>query len=175
MSGVVIILDPDPEIIEAMRAAYCLLPARMNSPEASLQSLATALQESRCTMRRQLINRGKRLVAEGPAKGIHQAELGGGMVTGIFGHKATREHVRSVCDALGVERNPRAIWDALESNDVLSFALARLLLWSDPKPLPAIGDSDTAWAYYMRVWRPGKPHFHTWAEAYRVARKALGV
>ncbi len=34
---------------------------------------------------------------------------------------------------------------------------ARLLLWTDAKPLPAIGDEQGAWDYYLRNWRPGKP------------------
>jgi hypothetical protein len=171
----VIILDPDPEVIEALRQAHALLPDRMDTPEARVLSLAIALQESRGTERRQLVMRGGRLVPEGPAKGLHQGEMTGGLCTGIRKHPATRAHVADVLRARKVENSPRAIWDALEHDDVLSFALARLLLWSEPGALPAIGDVDAAWRYYLRAWRPGKPHLHTWAECYRVAREALGL
>lgn len=171
----VIILDPDPEIVEALKCAHALLPQRMDTPEARVLSLTIALQESRGTMRRQLVMRRGRLVPEGPAKGLHQGEITGGMCTGIRTHYATREHVADVLRARKVENNPRAIWDALEHDDVLSFALARLLLWSEPSKLPELGDVDGAWRYYLRAWRPGKPHLHTWAECYRVAREALGL
>ena len=42
----------------------------------------------------------------------------------------------------------------------------RLLLLTDPKPLPVIGDTDGSWEYYLRNWRPGKPHRHTWDDLY---------
>lgn len=170
----VIILDPDPKVIAALREAQALLPKRMDTPQARVLSLAIALQESRGTERRQLVMRGGKLVPEGPAKGLHQGEITGGLCTGIRTHHATREHVADVLRARGVENSPRAIWDALERDDVLSFALARLLLWSEPGKLPELGDVDAAWRYYLRAWRPGRPHLHTWAECYRVAREALG-
>lgn len=171
----VIILDPDPEIIEAQRQAHCLLPANMGSPEARHLSLTIALQESAGKHRRQLIIKDGKLQPLGPAKGLHQGELGGGMCTGIRTHHATREYVRHVLSARKVENTPRAIWNALEHDDVLSFALARLLLYSDPAKLPTLADSDGAWRYYLRTWRPGKPHFHTWGSCHAAARKALGV
>ena len=48
-------------------------------------------------------------------------------------------------------------------------AFARLLLWTDPAPLPALGAAVRAWAYYRRNWRPGKPHPETWPEMYQNA------
>lgn len=171
----VIILDPDPEVIEALRQAHALLPPVMDTEEASVLSLTIALQESRCTTRRQLIVKDGKLQPLGPAKGIHQGELGGGLCTGVPRHPATAAHAANVLAARGVANNPRAIWNALEHDDVLSFALARLLLFTDPAKIPSLCDVDGGWRYYLRTWRPGKPHFHTWGECHKAARKALGV
>ena len=70
---------------------------------------------------------------------------------------------------MDVEPVQRPVWTALETNDVLAGVFARLLLWTDAKPLPAIGDEQGAWAYYLRNWRPGKPHPQTWPGFYRQA------
>ncbi|MCY1303002.1 hypothetical protein D9M70_526890 [compost metagenome] len=51
-----------------------------------------------------------------------------------------------------------AIWRALEHDDVLAAGFARLLLWSDPKPLPLAGDEQGAFDLYLRTWRPGAYH-----------------
>jgi len=57
--------------------------------------------------------------------------------------------------ARNVEANDTAIWNAIEFDDVLAAGLARLLVWSDPRPLPSLGDDEAAWALYLRTWRPG--------------------
>ena len=49
---------------------------------------------------------------------------------------------------------------------MLAAAAARLLLFTDPKRLPQLGDEAGAWALYLRVWRPGKPHKRTWPALY---------
>ncbi|MOA17734.1 hypothetical protein D3C78_1380020 [compost metagenome] len=64
------------------------------------------------------------------------------------------------------------MYAALERDDVLAAALARLLLWTDPYHLPEVGDAEGAWDLYMRVWRPGKPHRKTWDTLYAQARTA---
>jgi hypothetical protein len=68
-----------------------------------------------------------------------------------------------------VSFDPRPIWCALESDDVLAAGVARLLLLTDPKRLPALGDAETAWDYYRRNWRPRKPHPKRWPENYALA------
>jgi hypothetical protein len=171
----VVILDPDPAVINALRVANTLLPAWMHSSDADALSVTIALQESRCTTRRQLIVKDGKLQPLGPAKGIHQGELGGGLCAGVPSHHATAAHAASVLAARGVANNPRAIWNALEHDDVLSFALARLLLFTDPAKIPSLCDVDGAWRYYLRTWRPGKPHFHTWGECHNAALRALGL
>lgn len=81
-------------------------------------------------------------------------------------HTATSTAAAALYQARGVPARDAAIWDAIENDDVLAAGLARLLLWSDPGRLPAVGDADAAWALYLRTWRPGKPHPETWPELY---------
>jgi len=58
---------------------------------------------------------------------------------------------------------------------VLAAGVARLLLWTDPKALPAIGDADAGWSLYLRTWRPGKPHPKTWPALYAQAMAVVEV
>ena len=143
----------------AIAPALALLPARMNSEQAVVQMLAIGLQESRFERRRQV---------GGPAVGFWQFEQGGG-VRGALRHSASRESALAVCRARNVIATESAVYAAIEHDDVLAAAFARLLLWTDPKPLPAIGDEQGAWDLYLRVWRPGKPHRHTWSALYELA------
>ena len=39
--------------------------------------------------------------------------------------------------------------------DVIDAVFARLLFWTDPLPLPAVGDVEGAWQCYLRTWNPG--------------------
>ena len=123
------------------------------SKEASVMLLAIGLQESRFIDRRQLV--GKPPEPTGPAKSFWQGERGGGMVQGVRMHEATRDKAKLLYKARGVQPNNQAIWDAIENDDVLAAGLARLLLWSDPKALPKLGDVEAAWQLYLRTWRPG--------------------
>lgn len=143
--------------------ALLLLPARMTSPQAEVMLLAIGLQESRFEHRRQLGN--------GPARSFWQAEQGGGMVAGLLSYHDdnVRDLVRGLCAVRGVAPVAREVWLAIEHDDVLAAALARLLLFTDPARLPALGDADGAWQLYLRTWRPGKPHPQTWPELYAQA------
>jgi hypothetical protein len=147
--------------------ALALLPANMDTPAARVMLLAIGLQESRFEHRRQLVGAPPRPV--GPAKSFWQAEQGGGMVHGVRLHVATRAAAAALYQARGVPARDAAIWDAIENDDVLAAGLARLLLWSDPGRLPAVGDADGAWALYLRTWRPGKPHPQSWPALYAKA------
>ena len=149
----------------AIAPALALLPARMTSPAAEAMLLAIGLQESRLTHRRQI---------GGPARGLWQFERGGG-VRGVLLHQSSRDMARHVCEARGVEPTERAVYDRLEHDDVLAAAFARLLLWTDPLPLPVLGHVDAAWNLYARTWRPGKPHPHTWPRLYQQALDAVRV
>jgi hypothetical protein len=148
----------------AIEPALLLLPAKMTSPQAELMLLAIGLQESRFVHRRQI---------KGPARSFWQAEQGGGMVHGVLRHPLTRDHAVKVCDARGVKPVDELVYAAIEHDDVLAAALARLLLWSDPGKLPAIGAEQCAWDLYLRTWRPGKPHRGTWGDLYAKAVACL--
>lgn len=149
--------------IAAISEVLCLLPSKMRSREAQVMLIAIGLQESRFKYRRQLV--GKPAQPVGPATGYWQFEKNGG-VKGVLAHPSTSKVACNLCDVRGVAADPLAVWDALQRDDVLAAGLARLLLWTDPKPLPRIGDADAAWALYLRTWRPGKPHPETWQALY---------
>ena len=126
--------------------AYALLPAGMRSREATVLLLAIGLQESAFKYRRQI---------KGPARGFWQFDAGGGF-RGVLQHRSTERHAA----ALLVERGhggmiEREQFDQLEHDDVLAAGMARLLLWTDPKALPALNQPDEAFEYYLRNWRPG--------------------
>lgn len=144
----------------AISPALSLLLQRMDSRQARVQLLATGLQESRFTARRQHGN--------GPARGFWQFERGGGVV-GVLTHAASKPHMLQLCERLSLAADAQTVWTALEYQDVLAAAAARLLYWTDPKPLPALGDAEGAWALYLRTWRPGKPHRATWDAFYNQA------
>ncbi len=132
----------------AITPALALLPATMDTPAARVMLLAIGLQEGRFMHRRQI---------GGPARGFWQFEKGTrasrGGVWGVFLHAASRDHLATLC----------------KYDDVLAAGVARLLLWTDPKALPPVGDADAGWALYLRTWRPGKPHPQTWPDLYRQA------
>lgn len=151
----------DGQIIDIIDQALVLLPRPMASDRARVMLYAIGLQESRFEQRRQLVGNPPR--PTGPAKGWWQFELGGGC-KGVVHHTASRYWMHNVCIKRQVAFNASAIWHALEHDDVLAAVAARLLLFTDPRTLPAVTDDREAWNLYMRVWRPGKPHRETWAD-----------
>lgn len=155
-----------PDIRGAVSKAMGLLPGPMNSPEARVMLYAIGLQESRFTSRRQLVGDPPRPV--GPAKGYWQFERGGGC-RGVVEHPASRYWMHRICAARNVPFTAAGVWDAVESDDVLAAAAARLLLFTDPRKLPEVGDAAGAWNLYIRTWRPGKPHRGTWDALYAQA------
>jgi hypothetical protein len=143
----------------ALREAFRLLPSKMNSEAARVMLYAIGLQESRFEHRRQI---------GGPARGFWQFEKGGG-VKGVLTHPSSRKYATAVCEVRGVSPTAEAAYPALERDDVLAAAFARLLLYTDPRALPKIGDVQGAWDYYIRNWRPGKPHPGSWPDLYAQA------
>lgn len=150
----------------AVAEALALLPTKMRRTEAVIQLYAIGLQESRFLHRRQIVGKPPRPV--GPAKGFWQFERGGGCI-GVINHASSRAHMQAICKERDVDFTSAALWDAIEFDDVLAAAAARLLLWTDSAPLPARGDVDGAWNCYVRTWRPGKPHRATWDAFYAQA------
>ncbi|MFY2611128.1 hypothetical protein, partial [Achromobacter ruhlandii] len=131
----------DTIVADAITPALALLPAGMDTPGARVMLLAIGLQESRFVHRRQM---------GGPARGFWQFEKGTrasrGGVWGVYLHPASKDRLAALCKARSVSCDPDAIYAALEYDDVLAAGVARLLLWTDPKALPAVGDADAAWA-----------------------------
>lgn len=152
----------------AIKEALALLPKAMDSAKARVMMIAIGLQESRFLHRRQLV--GNPPKPTGPAAGYWQFERMGG-VNGVLTHRATSAIARVVCERRKVRPTPMDVWEAMQHDDVLAAAFARLLLYSDPKPLPELGEDEAAWDLYTRVWRPGKPHRSTWSGFYEQAMK----
>lgn len=125
--------------------------------------LAVAMQESGLTARYQ----NSPSATAGPARGWWQFEEGGG-VAGVLAHSSSSALARTICEAVAVEPQSGAVWRALEGHDRLSPIFARLLLLTDPHPIPTTADE--AWdCYANRLWRPGKPHPETWAANWQEA------
>jgi hypothetical protein len=153
----------------ALSQALALLPPKMDSTLARALLLAIGLQESGLTARAQRVAGG----GKGPARGLLQFERGGGVV-GVLNHPASRDFAVQVCTARRLPAvSSTVVWDELETDDVLAFAFGRLLLLTDSKALPALGDEQGAWECYVRNWRPGKPHRDRWTTNYPTALSAL--
>lgn len=145
-------------MLQAMKDALSLLPTKMSTQLALLLMLAIGYQESQGIHRRQLGN--------GPARGLWQFEKGGG-VHGVMTHTASSGYAMQLCAHFRIPFNETAVYQALETNDVLAAGFARLLLWTAPGALP--DNEADAWTYYERQWRPGKPRPHDWPNSYRAA------
>lgn len=148
-----------------IRQGLALLPPQMGKLAARLQLHAINRQENPKRLEQQV---------KGPARGDYQFEKGGG-VKGVLTHSAVKEYAEQACKARGVKPTQEAVYQAIGKDPVLAAALARLLLWTDPKPMPQIGDVQEAWDLYNRVWRPGKPHPEHWPRNYADAMEAVGV
>jgi hypothetical protein len=112
--------------------------------------LAVAVQESGLEHRAQQ--------DDGPARGFWQFETGG--VRGVLISRMTSRAVLNCCDAAVIEPTSDAIHRAIEGHDLMAVAMARLLLYTDPPPIPT--DETPAWDCYDRLWRPGKPRPGDW-------------
>lgn len=129
---------------------------------ARVMLLAIAGQESGFMARRQMYR--------GPARGLWQFERDGG-TAGVLRHKASRPYALLLCPMLLFAPDPATCWEAVENNDTLACAFARLLLLTDAKPLPT--GHVAGWEYYLRNWRPGKPHPETWNRHWTAAMEAV--
>lgn len=155
-------------IRQAIAPALSILPSAMDSPQARVMLLTIGMQESRFEHRRQM--------AGGPARGFWQFEEGTrqtrGGVYGVYLHDASRFWLDRLCASRGVQFLPDSIYRALETDDVLAAGVARLMLFTDPKRLPATDDADGAWGLYLRTWNPGQPRPEKWPANHRLARGA---
>lgn len=157
-------MTPFTFVTVAINPGFALLPARMDSPRARAMVVAICLQESALQHRRQI---------GGPARGYAQFERGGG-VLGVLTHRLTRAHAEDVCWKLDIPATADAVYEAIEFNDPLAVAFARLLLWSDPGTLPDKHSDRHGWSLYLRTWRPGKPKPAKWQGCFGVAFDLVG-
>jgi hypothetical protein len=61
-----------------------------------------------------------------------------------------------------------------EHSDLAACAIAAGILRITRGKLPAVGDQDGAWEYYLKAWRPGKPRPEQWQKAYLPTGNANG-
>lgn len=117
------------------------------STEAARFLLAIALQESGLLSRFQLLTKG--LSMPGPGRGWWRLEQGGGVLSVFLGAK-TKEKAIRLCEYCQVLPRTDAVHRAVEGHDLLSTGFARLLLWTDPTPLPQ--DAEAGWVQYRNYW-----------------------
>lgn len=146
-----------------LNPALALLPESLSGREAEVLLLTTGLAASGFRNRRDARSQGR---------GYWRAEPDGVMVGGVLRAVQTRDLAVAVCDARQVPPIAERVYSALEHDDVLAAALARLLLWSDPAGLPPLGDEAGAWACYQRHWAVDESDRRSWAIHYRLALAA---
>ena len=171
-------IAPRTALTQILLPAWQLLPPAMSTTLAQVFVLTICLHEGGplafqaarcpgpCIANRWQVIDVRQPDRKGPARGIAQFEKGG--VAGVMNHHASRYWLKQACDALGVPFTVAGIWSALASNDALAAVLARLLAFTDPRALPAVGDWEAAFAYYVRNWRPG-----AWTRGTTAQRAAL--
>lgn len=166
-------------LLDDIDAGLALLPAKMRSPAARVLLYATNRQENPTRSPRQIVKVDGRLQPIGPAAGDYQFEKGGG-VKGVLTHPASSRYAQACCFVRDVLHSPDDVFKAIQTDPVLAAALARLLYYTDPKALPALGDEQGNWELYLRTWRPGAYARQPdelrakWAKSYADAMKANG-
>lgn len=160
----------------AIDPALLLLPCRLDTLNARVQILAVGQQESGGFQhRRQTVwttENGQRVLRDvGPAKSFWMGEITGGLVYYVRRHSAVQTMAKLLFEARKVKEDDQAIWNAIEHDDVLAAGLARLLIFTHPHKLPALGDAEEAWQQYLDTWRPGRPRRETWPANYARALK----
>jgi hypothetical protein len=140
-----------------------VVPKAFDTPAAEVMLLSIALQESACKYRFQI---------KGPARGFWQFERRGGF-RGVLQHSSSKPIIEDLLLAAALPLDEEQLWGALPYSELAQVFFARLLLWTVPKPLPPIGEQQTAWKYYENTWRPGKPHPLAWAKNYTAAMDAV--
>lgn len=142
---------------------------KLDGRRARVMLYAIGLQESGFLFRHQH--------GGGPARGFWQFELGSkatkGGVWGVCLHRASSARLDALCKARDCTFAPWPVWMRLEHDDTLAAGVARLLLLTDPQPLPDLDDAAGAWDTYVRVWKPGKPRPATWAGHHATARRQV--
>lgn len=144
----------------------------IDSRQARVMLLATGLQESALVETIQRNSAGKPLV--NLARGFHQFEPGANQALGGILRSPQTGWLRDELARMGypctIEGRADLHW-LLAYDQRVSVLCARALLWMDPHPLPDM--EGPAWDYYLRCWRPGRPHKKTWADNWAAAVAAV--
>lgn len=135
---------PECVLAKVIVPALALLPAHMDTPQARVMLLAIGGQESGFSTRQQV---------GGPAHGLWQCERP--IMQLLLDNRASQVPARNLCSARAVAPVASDMYFAVATDDVFAAGIARLALWCDPHPLPALGDVDAAFGTYIRVWGPG--------------------
>ena len=108
----------------------------------------------------------------GPARGFFQFEKNGGCAE-IEQHPKLA-HFRECIRHLGFPVLRVSTHAALgHGADHLAVIMARAVLWLEPRPLPLIGDCETAYRQYLARWRPGKPSAARFRTSYAKALETV--
>lgn len=134
-----------------------LLGDKFTGHQSEIIMAAIAFQESNFEHRRQ---------KPGPARGFWQFERIG--VQEVMQNPASWQHAQRIAKKRNIAFDSAIIHPALERDDILAGCFARLLLWTDRRPLPTT--LEAGWEYYIRNWKPGKPHKHRWLMSWEQAQ-----
>lgn len=124
--------------------------------------LCIGLQESNLVFTTQI---------RGPARGYWGFEIES--CANVLAHNLSEPLAIQLCVHEKVDPNPNAVYTALATHPNLAVGFARLLLETDPSPLPKLGNRDEAWDYYCNLWKPGKPRAQAWIVNYKVSTATL--
>jgi hypothetical protein len=154
---------------DVIEPALALLPVKFDMPEDDaairVQLIAEAAQETSLATRQQ---------DGGPAHGLWQGENGDQSAFAlVLRHPIVGPIAQAFCQKRGVVPTHDAVYQAVLTDDILACGFARLDLYCDPHPLPAIGDAQAAWDVYLRTERPGKSRPQDWQLNYSNAVQAV--
>jgi len=93
-------------------------------------------------------------------------------IQAVATHTASAAKSLALADALAIPHVLDTAHEAIAWNDVFAVGMARLLLWTDPAPLPPVGDQQGGWSLYLRTWNPGTPRPADWPANYTAAVRA---
>lgn len=162
-------VEPVTLLVEVIDRALAQLDPRLTSDRARMWLLAFAVQETDLQTRHQY--RG------GPGRSFWQFEEGTPKTragcTGVLMHERTAEPMKAVCLTHGVRPTPRALYQALEHDDLLAAKAARFLLFADAPLLPGLDDRLGGWRCYIRTWNPGRRRPEKWPRSHAIAYQAL--
>lgn len=159
-------LTPNEFFIKIINPALLKLQSvttsQVATSSAKILLLAIALEESNLQHRQQI---------KGPARSFWQFERIG--IEGVVSRKTNKE----ILSKLNYPTLTNTIYTQLLTNDQLGCILARLLLLSDPNPLPEPKYSEitNAYNYYLKNWRPGKKSPASWKTNWPLAIEVAHV